>query len=408
MNQLSPEVQEEISFIDTIIKQFGPRPPGSEAESRTADYLVQDFSQIGGKPAQTETFRFAPLASIASIPVLGYALLFVAVPLYFFAPIACMIWLLFLLFFAIMQIFRYTGVFDFLYPKATGKNVFTYQDPPTGDVKYTIFLTAHMDSSWNWNLAMKNPLRMWIKVPYGIISGVILLVLALVQELGNRGLISWWSPWFHLLLLPLLPGFYFLSRYLSWGRDGASPGALDNLSGIAVTRYIYHYLLTHQDHWPTGVRIGLVVFGAEEASLKGSTAFYQQHHLDLLQHTWILNLDSIGDWDQFHVIDGDIWLGANYDNVVCDMAQKSMQEEGVLPADRIKNPVGGTDAASFAKRDPSIRVATLIAQNPIATDYYHTRNDLVDRLDPRALEKMYAVLLRLIGKIATFENSPQE
>jgi acetylornithine deacetylase/succinyl-diaminopimelate desuccinylase-like protein len=397
-NESLQNAQEQLAFIKNVINEIGPRIPGTPEERKCAYLIKDDFTKLTGVEAKKQKFTLSSHASIATIPLLGYGLFFATV-LYFLSPIASAALILAILGFAVIQIFRYLGWMDHFFPKSFSRNVFAVLDPPEGEAKYTIIISGHMDSSWNWNLAMKNPRRMWLKIPYGIVSGALLLVLALLRIFDKFHILSWWQWYFDFAIIIFLPGYWFLSQFLSWDKSKASPGAMDNLSGISVARQVIKYYKQHPEKWPKGCRFVLMAFGAEEASLKGSQA-YVKKYLKILQAQkhYVINPDGVGDWDAFHVIDGDTWLGVKYDEQLCQLAVEAMQDVGAKPANRSKNPVGGSDAASFAK--VNIPAVTIIAQTVDATNYYHTVNDTAERLDLRALAKMTEVVKKLIEKIA--------
>ena len=343
-----------------------------------------------------EPFKVAPNASIGAIPLLGYALMFIAIPLNFLLPLANIIFEVFLLLFALVQIFKYLGWFDFLFPKKISHNIYTIMDPPSGSFEKTLIFSGHINSSWNWNLALKSPTRMWVKVPYGILSAVILMILSLLHVLDSANLLHLWSPWLNLIIIGLIPGFWYLMHYLSWNPKIASPGAMDNLTGVFMVLWLLKYFHEHTEEIPANTRLLFATFGAEESGNKGAKAFVDRHRADLLQNASVINIDGVSDFEYFVIIEGDVWLGINYDPTLVHMAQESMQENDAKPGTPTKNPVGGTDASMFSKR--KIPAVTLIAQNPIATDYYHTQRDKFERLNPRTLEKMNQIVLTLVKK----------
>jgi Iap family predicted aminopeptidase len=84
------------------------------------------------------------------------------------------------------------------------------------------------------------------------------------------------------------------------------------------------------------------------------------------------------------------------------MAFDAMTETGVNPK-RIYNPIGGCDSTPFHKK--GIATCTLAAQNPTATDYYHTFRDKSDRFKDDVLADGFEVILRFTDKIIANRNS---
>ncbi|MBD3351033.1 MAG: M20/M25/M40 family metallo-hydrolase [Candidatus Lokiarchaeota archaeon] len=391
-----------LRFIKKIIDTIGPRLPSSEEENKAAELIAEEFEGVTGTPSTIEEFNCAPLAAIGSIPMYGYLILFVLFPLYIFLPLVALILGLFVFFVAIAQIFRYTGWFDFMFPQKTSRNVYSIVEPSSGTVDQTILIAGHIDSSWEWNLALKNPERLWFKIPYGIIGGALVIIMALYRLITNNVTITLGNSWTIWIFIFFIPGWIYLARYLSWDKSKASPGAMDNLSGVSIALWVTDHLKKHPEKIPENTRIIVGAFGSEEAGTKGSQAFVKKHKNDLLQNMWALIVDGVSDMDYFHVVEGDTWLGTKYDDDFCSMAQEAMQEQKVLPATRIENPVGGSDSASFSRA--GVRTVTLIAQNPTATDYYHTHNDTYDRLELLTLAIMDEIVLKLIQKIGKCVN----
>lgn len=407
-NKKQDTEQFEYKLIKEVIDRAGPRLPGSEEEREGAKIIAKRLEEITGNKSEIENFTCHPNASIGSIPILGFILLFISTPLFYFLPIAVVILNILVLLFAILQIFKYTGKLDFLFPKRESCNVINYLEPTGGSLSQTesdkkdltIIFSAHIDSSWNWNLALKNPERMWIKIPYGILGGVIQTILAIILFLKRNGLIGFNVDFVFYFNLLLIPGFVYLSKFLTWNKEVASPGAMDNLSGVAHILKMAKIIKENPDLTGNIAKVYFVGFGSEEASLKGSEYFVEKHKNDILKdkdRVFVINYDSLVDDDNFYVVNGDVWLGVNYDENLCRLALDSIKETGARPALSMKNPVGGTDAASFSKR--GYKAITMIAQDPRASTYYHTKNDNPSVLDSGVFDKMAEISKRLIKKI---------
>jgi Zn-dependent M28 family amino/carboxypeptidase len=199
---------------------------------------------------------------------------------------------------------------------------------------------------------------------------------------------------------PLLfvPGLYYGATFLSWDKKIASPGAMDNLTGVGASIFMGKYFREHPERLPKNCRIIVSAMGSEEAGLKGSLAFTKKHKDDkeLLINPIHINLDSISDYDHFGVISGDIWQMTNFDKNLIAIATDVYKSLG-LKTQAFKNPVGGCDSTPFCKLGiPSV---TLCAQNPVPTTYYHTKNDHYNRLDTRSLEKGLEGLVLITEKI---------
>jgi aminopeptidase YwaD len=388
----------EYNFIKSIIDAVGPRLACSEEEKKAS----QMQAKITGTKANIEQFICHPKASIGFIPVLGYLLL-VLVLLYFWIPLVTLIILGFFLVYAIIQIFLYKGWLDFLTPRGQSQNVFTVVEPKEGKADFTIILSAHIDSSWHWKIAVKNPTSLRPKITMGVIGAFVFLLFNLLKVIEDYTIFDIGIPWLYYLILIFVPSWFFISQFLTWNKKQASPGAMDDLAGIAVGFSVMRYIKKHPDQAPKNCRVILLTTGSEEAGTKGSRAFIQKHKDDLLKgNVWVINIDSISDYNYFQVIDGDTWLGSKNDPDLCQLAEEAYKELNVR-YDVIENPVGATDAASFSLN--GIRAVTMSAQDPGPANNYHTCLDDLEHMDFRAVDQMNQVVLRLIQKVEKFVHT---
>ena len=321
---------------------------------------------------------------------------------FFWFPLVTLILTAALLIFAVPQIILYREWFDPFFPKSTSRNVYSIIDPPGGAkyVRATLVLSAHIDSSWHCPpFAEKSHLARY-KLNYGVISAIMLLLLSAARLGGTAflGLLPW-SMWWTMLVVPLLyPGFYFLFRYLVYDKAVASPGAMDDLSGIAVTLGLAKIYRAQRKKRPRNIRILLVAFGAEEAGLRGSRAFIRQHRNDLLSgNVWVLNVDGVADKDEFLCIEGEAWQMVRYDREYVKMVESLMKEMGLRYTRWIMD-AGGTDGAEFAKAGIT-RAITVVAQDRTPRSNYHTCYDTLERLDPEAMSLMNDLCMGIIEKI---------
>ncbi len=397
MNQIMKYQRE---FIRRIIDRCGPRLPGSEEENRAAGIIADEFMSVTGN-AVVEEFSYAAKACIGAIPAIGAGLMMAGI-FFFWFPLVTLILTAALLIFAVPQIILYREWFDPLFPKSTSRNVYSIIDPPGGAkyVRATLVLSAHIDSSWHCPpFAEKSHLARY-KLNYGVISAIMLLLLSAARLGGTEflGLLPW-SMWWTMLMVPLLyPGFYFLFRYLVYDKSVASPGAMDDLSGIAVTLGLAKIYRAQRKKRPRNIRILLVAFGAEEAGLRGSRAFIRQHRNDLLAgDVWVLNVDGVADKDEFLCIEGEAWQMVRYDREYVKTVESLMKEMGLRYTRWIMD-AGGTDGAEFAKAGIT-KAITVVAQDRTPRSNYHTRYDTLEHLDPEAMRLMNDLCMGIIEKI---------
>jgi aminopeptidase YwaD len=398
--KIDPAVKSQRGFIQGIIDRCGPRLPGSEEERAAAGLIAGEFRAAAGN-VTVEEFTLSPIACVAAIPLYGLALMVAAV-VFLWQPIAAFVLALALEAFAIIQIVLYRGWLDFLFPKAVSRNVYSVIDPPGGkkNIKATLVISGHMDSAWHSPAFAKNARLARYKLTYGSLCGFALLVVSALRSLDadNLAVIPasfGWTVW----LVPfLLVGFYFLSRYLVYDKSQASPGAMDNLSGIATALQLVKEFRADKKRAPKNLRVVLAAFGSEEAGLRGARAFVRRHRDGLLAgEVRVLNIDGVADKDDFICMEGEIWQMVRYDRAYVDMVEGVMKEMG-LRYHRWKMEVGGTDAAEFRKAGIS-KAITLCAQDRTPGSNYHTKYDTLDRMDPEAMRLMNELCRRVVANI---------
>ncbi len=400
------------AFVGEISEGIGSRLPGSDEEKQLAGIMADKLSEIGVAP-KTEKFIVAPRASIGGIPYIGWAGLVACLLLFFeqtsfLAFAICMACWVFLA----VQVVFYKGWFDFMFHQEISRNVYGEILPADGKYDYTVMLSAHMDTSWNWKHSAKNPKTMVIKMVYGVVSMLFLTAASLAvfiiwvktmngdyifpTDIANNA-----NFIIAMKVMPVFcaPGCYFVTMWCAKNKSVASPGAMDNMTGIAINYEVMRYFTENPDKVPANCRIIDMNFGSEEAGLKGSTAFIAAHKEDgTLDNMYNINVDSIADKDYFQVINGDAWQFTKFDKGLEDMMLDAMKEAGIEKPRCIKNPVGGCDSTPLIRA--GVRTITFAAQNPIATEYYHTYKDVAARFDADTVNTGMEVVLKTIDKIA--------
>ncbi len=403
-------VSVEREFIQLIIEKTGPRLPGSEEEKQGAELIAKEYEAATKQPAHVEEFRYAPKSCIAAIPGFGVMLMIVGA-LFYIAPFVALLLGLGVLIFGVTQIIFYFEIFDWAFPKATSRNVYTVIEPPGGAerAKATLIMSAHIDSSWCCNNYANRANLARFKLTFGVVCGIVLIIGSLLRMLGLQGALPgvWIGPWgliplnfdWTLFVVPFLyPGFYFLAHYMSYDKIKASPGAMDNLSGISINLHLAKHFLANPDKAPQNLRILLMTIGAEEAGLRGSRAFIKRHRNDLLKgDVWVLNVDGVADPNDFILLTGEAWQRVNYDPNYLNLIEDAMKEVGVKYK-RWKLDAGGSDAAEFAKAG-IVKATTLSAQDQTPRSNYHTYNDKLENMDPEAMRLMNLLCLNVIGRI---------
>ncbi len=390
-------------FCKTIIDKHGPRLPGSDEEKAAQADIAKIMENATGVKPTVEKFKLAPRASIGAIPYLGYAG-FAALVLYYIHPVPAFIVSLCTLLFAVVQVFTYKGWFDRFFKQEESCNVYSVMEGK-GEIDHTIVFSGHADSSWLWQMAAKNPKTMILRTVLGVVGVVSIIIGSLL-----RFIFDMWSVvkpeematplYLFLLITPLLfvYGLYSLCIYLSHDKKKASPGAMDNLTGVGASILMGKYFKENPEKLPDNCRVIIASLGSEEAGLKGSEAFMKAHAGDknLLINPYFFNIDSLRDYEHFNAVKGDSWLMSKFDDDMKNMLVKAFENAGVKP-NIIVNPVGGCDSTPICRA--GYKTITFAAQKPDVTDYYHTYRDTCDGLDMNTLEKSVDIIIDVTEQI---------
>ena len=424
-------------------ENFGSRLPGSEGERKYADFMGEKLEEIGIK-AKKEEFAVSPRSGIGGLPYAGWVGIILSVLTYFafgnpsiwflmgFVGIAMVIWLVF-------SAFLYKPWFDMFFKQKISQNVYGELVPEDGKYDYTIILTGHTDTSWNWKHSEnaskypENPVYGLIttygKVGFGAVCVFFMVGVSVFMAVVNAGLIfgAEWatkivnlnSTGFFIDLMHFIPavtaiGSAFVAMWNDASEENASKGAMDNATGCALSYAVIKYFKENPEKMPKNCRIVDCNVGSEEAGLRGSMAFVHKHRNDdLTQNAWNINIDSVADKEYFEVVIKDDWQGCRFDTDLEKMFKDTFEEMGIESKTNgcIHNPVGGCDSTPMTRG--GIKSVTFAAQNPMLTWYYHTFHDKADRFEMETVGQGFEVVLSVIDKIAKFQektgfNGPQK
>lgn len=311
--------------------------------------------------------------------------------------------------------------------------------PPDGKYDYTIILSGHTDTSWTWRHSEhaykykhKPALGMiatYGKVGFGALCVFFMIGVSIAMAVIYGGCYfgaqfaynAFYSESFaHLntamLFMPAITalGSCFVIMWADPHGRNASRGAMDNATGCALSYAVTKYFAENPDKMPKNCRIVDFNCGSEEAGLRGSMAFAEEHkNDDLTKNAWNINIDSVADKEYFEVVIKDDWQFTRFDKDLEQMFKDTFKEVGVESKTNycIHNPVGGCDSTPLTKA--GIKSVTFAAQNPVLTYYYHTWRDMPERFDMETVGDGFEVVLGVIDKIAAFQekngfNGPQK
>lgn len=437
-------VQEAWDIVKYASEKIGSRLPGSKGEREYANYMGEKLREIGIEP-KTEEFCVSPRSGIGGLPYAGWYGLIASGLIYFalhnyyiwfgmaLTGICMVLWLVF-------SCFLYKPWFDMFFKQKISQNVYGELTPEDGKYDYTIILSGHTDTSWNWKHSenasrhkdkpIYGLITTYGKVGFGAVCVFFLVGLSVAMAAIYTGLYfdaSWAyiaaaSDSLNKLIIALhfLPivtaiGSCFVIMWNDYDEETASRGAMDNATGCALSYAVIKYFKENPDKMPKNCRIVDCNVGSEEAGLRGSMAFVHEHkNDDLTQNAWNINIDSVADKDYFEVVIKDDWQGCRFDTDLEKMFKETFDEMGIESKTNgcIHNPVGGCDSTPMTRA--GIKSVTFAAQNPMLTYYYHTWHDMPDRFEMEpTVGNGFDVVLSVIDKIAKFQeekgyNGPQK
>ncbi|MBR0120236.1 MAG: M28 family peptidase [Clostridia bacterium] len=446
--------QEAYEIVKHAAEKIGSRLPGSDNEKKFADYMGQKLKDIGIEPKKEE-FTVSPRASIGGIPYAGWAGVILCVASYFARAIpylwfamagfgvAVIIWLVF-------SVFLYKPWFDMFFKQEISQNVYGELLPDDGKYDYTIVLSGHTDTSWNWKHSehsykykdkpVLGIIATYAKVGFGAVCFFVMAFYSIFQAVYYTALTVFQAEWAVIcqygaqygytnkfttvygvldqifLFLPIICciGCFFVIMWADPNPRNASRGAMDNATGIALGYEVIKYFKENPEKMPANCRIIDLNCGSEEAGLRGSMAFVNEHKDEpILENVWNINIDSVADKDYFEVVIKDDWQFTRFDADLEKMFKETFNELGIesKTGGCIHNPVGGCDSTPMTKA--GIKSVTFAAQNPVLTYYYHTWRDVPERFDMETVGDGFDVILGVIEKIDKFQqekgfNGPQK
>ena len=417
-------------MVEYAANEIGPRLPGSKNEIKYHEYMSDKLKEIGLEPV-TESFVFAPHASIGGLPYAGWAgiigcvLTIIATILAHFSVyggvamhFVCSVYLICVWIWLFVSVFKYHTCFDWCFKHKVSQNTYAELLPEDGKYDYTIFLSGHTDTSWTLKLSASQyklgfvgvVLRLGLgAIAVGVVTivSLIMLVISMMMLYGDYSVevtVNVFKAYSVMSQIALYGSpvaivcAFLLTMYNEKTEEIASPGAMDNATGVSIAYQVVKYYKENPDKMPKNCRIIDCNVGAEESGLRGSIAFTRKHKDDgMFDNAYHINIDSVADAEHFEVIHGDSWLCPQFDKDLENMFFDAMKEAGIKKPGNIANPVGGCDSTPFQKA--GVKSITFAAQNPVMSDYYHTFRDVPERFSPETVGLGLDVVLRVISKI---------
>jgi hypothetical protein len=176
----------------------------------------------------------------------------------------------------------------------------------------------------------------------------------------------------------------------------ASPGAIDNASGVGTVLHLAEVLTAHPDVL-NRLRVTILLTSAEEFGLLGAAAYVQQNESRLRRQTeaggqHISNFDSVGVAGALHYVGAPARSPRRLVNLIRQACGQLN-----IPVRKYFLPGALFDHMPFAQHE--FDAVSLTAIGP-ATRHVHTPADSTDKLNVRGFEQAGRVAMRVIEKLA--------
>ena len=424
--EISKEDSEYLyEIIQNIIDECGPRMPCSPQEAKGAEIIKRELEKTCDE-VTIEPFTCHPRAALGWIKIdvimmllsfslfLLIQLLLDSFWLYFLSILASILSFLAILI-AWEEFFSYKEFIDPLFKKRESQNVIG-KIKPKDEIKKIIIFSGHHDSALQFNLLryLKYGYEIIIFLGFGILflwffASIIFIVFSLFTAFLDITVIyqSFFNFVIWLLIIgaiPILALFFFVSP---GKRANKVPGAVDNLSAVAVILGVGRYLKKHNEILPKNTEIRIISFGCEEAFLRGAYR-YVEAHLEELQKfdAECVNLDAIQSTNYLTFSDKEPTTRTIHSEEVVQKLIKAANLIGVKASiaslgggsfiEKLAGLMsGGTDAAAFSKS--KIKASTITGLSMLKmVHFYHQNTDTPDKIEKGVLENALKICIGYI------------
>ncbi len=381
-----------VNGITNICKLYGPRPCGEDSEKDAQLTMLEELKAFSDE-VRRETFKVNPDAFMSFVPIAGSCCIAASAvnllsagkkskaALGSLALIGAGVSSL------VGEFLLYKKMLDPLFKEKESGNVIAVRKA-TGETKRRIIISGHTDSAPEWTYTYKFGSHGSIIVLVPAIAGLVYTAATSAAVLMNKKSAKKMA----LGQSAFLPAFASLYKFTN-GKKYVE-GANDDLSGCYLAAAVMKYL-SDNDISFENTEVVAMLAGGEECGLRGSKAFFEAHpeYKNDGIETVFIGADTIRDEDFMMIYEKDMTGMVKNDKRVCELLRKAGEKQGLtIPVGAI--PLGSTDAAAASQA--GIAAASIVAMDPSPADYYHTRRDTAEILNPACIEKILGVVLEAV------------
>ncbi|MFW9825622.1 MAG: M28 family metallopeptidase [Candidatus Thorarchaeota archaeon] len=409
-------------MIQDIIDQCGPRMPCSPSEAKCAKIIESEFKQtcddVTIEPFICQPRAFLGFIKIITILIIASLILFLLTPLnlmlYWEQIILIIIVILNIISILILwnEFFNYNEFIDPVFRKGQSQNVIG-KVTADEEVKRILIFSAHHDSALQFNLLTYLKigyiviivLGLFIMVFWSILS-VILLLISLAVLLSYT-ISIFYAIIFCLLILstPIMIGLFL---FVPFGdKANKVPGAVDNLSAVAVILAFGKILKKNRKLIPPNTEVRLISFGCEEAGLRGAYRYVEKHLNELrIVDAECINMDAIQSNSKISIIDYEPTTRTRHSDIVvknlikgAEIASLNILKSGLGGSSKLEKVIGqltgSTDATAFSKA--GIKAASITAMDlKQMLKFYHQPSDTPDKIEKGSLENILKLCIEYL------------
>ena len=394
MSQKSHWISEQIKYICT---HYTKRTAGSESVRQCMAYMAEQMKPWADE-VRTEPFTLHRHPFVGSIGLLAMGGLVgilcfelsglcASTVLAIISPIVLLI--AFILW--VIEFVFYRQAFDFICPKYDAVNVFAERKAKI-ETRQRIIISGHADAAFEMTFFLK--LKAWqiytliVLTILGMITCFAFNVIQLVCTMPDMVLQLFY-------MIEAVCFFIFIPWlfFINWTKivDGAN----DNLTGCYIGMSILKDM-AQNDARMDYTDVCCLITDGEESGLRGAVAFAKQHRTELIDgHAIVIALDTIHDPKELAIYHRGVNFIQKNDTEVCQLLKEAAKQSDMdLPYTDFYP--GATDAEAFSRY--GIKAAALCAVQHSPTDYYHTRHDSWDNLNPECIDLTQAIVKNAIQR----------
>ena len=380
-----------VNGIKNICSLYGPRPCGEASEKNAQETMLNELKDFADE-VRRETFKANPDAFMAFVPLAGACMVgataanIAAAFKKSKAALAAIGLIGGTLAGITGEFLLYKKPLDPFFKEKESGNVIAIRKA-SGETKRRIILSGHTDSAPEWTFTYKFGSHGSYVALVPAITGLLYTGATAAVALTKKN--SCTAKKMALGQLAFLPAFASLFKFTD--RKNYVTGANDDLTGCYIASAVLKYL-SDNDITFENTEVIAMLAGGEECGLRGSKAFFEAHpeYKNDGVETVFIGMDTIRDEEFMMIYEKDMTGTVPNDKRVCALLKRAGERNGEnIPVGAI--PLGSTDAAAASQA--GIAAASIVAMDPAPAEYYHTRLDTADILNPSCIEKMLNIIL---------------